>query len=42
MQRGNIAAQIIEEFSSTSGGTRASITRDTRLFPSQHDYQLKT
>ncbi len=28
VQRGNIAAQIIEEFSSTSCGTRASVTRD--------------
>ena len=41
MQRGNIAAQLIEEFLITSCGTRASVTRDMRMFPSQLDYELK-
>ena len=41
MQHGNIAARIIEEFLSTSCGTRAPVTRDTRVVSSQQDYQLK-
>ena len=41
MQHGNIAARIIEEFLSASRGTRAPVTRDTRVVSSQQDYQLK-
>ena len=41
MRHGNIAVRIIEEFLSTSCGTRASVTRDTRVVSSQQDYQLK-
>ena len=41
MRHGNIAVRIIEEFLSTSCGTRASVTRDTRVLSSQQDYQLE-
>ena len=41
MRHGNIAVRIIEEFLSASRGTRASVTRDTRVVSSQQDYQLK-
>lgn len=41
MQHGKSAARIIEEFLSASRGTRAPVTRDTRVVPSQQDYQLK-
>ena len=41
MRHGNIAVRIIEEFLSASRGTRAPVTRDTRVVSSRQDYQPK-